>query len=286
MEKRNSALHDDIRTDQAVIPTIQMFMPITRAWRVAEIAQMLGRLDTTGFDVELLVCIDNAEITHHYVRNAFEKWEIPLKYRIITTGKYPVGEVNMARRRDRITEMLTFAQGHINDTDYVFMVEDDTVIESGTLHALYASHEACENAGMKVGFVEGVQVGRHGYRMIGAWRVDDLEKPTVMQTIPYNPIDLLEKIDGGGLYCFIVRTPLFKAHKWYWEHECFSVDVTFGIELRKKGYQNVIDWSVHTGHAQNDALPLYPSDRCVVVRYEVQPEGHWLLMNDRKGYIS
>ncbi len=286
MGTRNSAIQDDIRTNQSTVTSVQIFMPITRAWRVDAAAQMFGKLDQSGYDCELLICIDNAEITEHYVRNAFEKWEIPLKYRIIHTGKYPVGEVNMARRRDRIVEMLTFASKHINNTDFVFMVEDDTEIKPSTLHDLMASYGALEQAGMKVGFVEGVQVGRHGYRMIGAWRCNDLENPTVMETVPYNKKDLLEKIDGGGLYCFVVRTPLFKAHKWYWHHECFSVDVTFGIELRKQGYQNVIDWTVQTGHCQKDALPLYPSDKCVVVRYEVQPEGHWLLMNDRKGYIS
>lgn len=286
MGSRGGTLQNDIRTGSGAMNTITLLMPVTRAWRVATIAEMLSKHDYTGFKVEILICIDTTEITEHYVRNAFEKWEVPKPYTIIHTGNHPMGEINQTRRRNRIAEMLTFASKHIGDTDFVYMVEDDTDVKPNALQSLMASHKAFEDAGVKVGIVEGVQVGRHGYRMIGAWRMNDLHNPTVMETIPYNQSDLYDKIDGGGLYCFVVRTPLFKAHAWTWQYECFSVDTTFGISLRKQGYQNFIDWMVQTGHAQQGHGALYPSDRCVVVRYEVQPEGHWLLMNDREGYIS
>lgn len=285
METAKTNLRSNIRNDQSA--SIEMFMPITRAWRVDKIAQMLCALDTTGYEVTLLVCIDTTEITEHYVRNAFEKWEVPMKYRIIHTGAQPAGEIRMATRRDHIRDMLQMATKQIrDDSDMVFMVEDDTQIEPSALRDLMSNFAHLETAGIKVGFVEGAQVGRHGYRMIGAWRCDDLEKPTVMETIPFTKSYLLEKIDGGGLYCFVTPTHLFKAHQWYWHDECFSVDVTYGIELRKKGYQNFIDWTVTAGHVQRDHSMLVPNEDCVVVRYEQQPEGHWLLMNGRKGGIS
>lgn len=286
MGNSNNTLQNDVRTDSGVIASVQIFMPITRAWRMNEIAQMLGRLDTHGFKCELLVCIDNANITEHFVANAFEKYELTIPYRIIQTKKYPVGEVNMASRRNRITEMLEFSKKHIGDTDFVFMVEDDTDIKPLAMKALIVDYANLTKAGAKVGFVEGVQVGRHGYRMIGGWRIDDLENPQVMQTIPFRRDILIEKIDGGGLYCFITPTNLFKSHTWHWEAECLSVDVMYGIDLRKKGYQNFIDWTVEAGHVQQDKSTLLPNDKCVVVRYEKQPAGHWKLINTKKGYIS
>lgn len=288
MGNRKSTLQNDVRTDIGVNHTITIFMPITRIWRVAKIAEMLYKLDIGDNKCELLVCIDTTEITESYVEAAFQKWELPFKHKIIHTRKHPVGEVNMASRRNRIKEMLEFSKPHIGDTDFVFMVEDDSDINPDAMLALLGNYENLTKYKVKVGFVEGVQVGRHGYRMIGAWRVDDLHDPKVMQTIPFTTDKLLEKIDGGGLYCFITPTKLFKAHKWYWEHECFSVDVTYGIELRKQGYTNIIDWSVTAGHAQQDGSVLMPNENCTVVRYEKQPEGHWNLIpkNKRKGYIS
>lgn len=285
MESTKTDIRSNLRNDQSA--SIEIFMPITRAWRVHKIAEMLTKLDTTGYHCTLLVCIDTTEITDHYVRNAFEKYEVPFKYRIIHTGAQPAGEIRMATRRDHIRDMLQFATKEIrDDSDMVFMVEDDTEITPSALRDLMSNFAHLETAGVKVGFVEGAQVGRHGYRMIGAWRCNDLESPTVMETIPFNRTALLEKIDGGGLYCFVTPTHLFKAHKWYWHDECFSVDVTYGIELRKAGYQNFIDWTVTAGHVQQDQSTLVPNEQCVVVRYEKQPEGHWLLMNGRKGGIS
>lgn len=266
--------------------TITIFMPITRAWRVDPIAQMLGKLDTTGFECNVLICIDTKDITDHYVRNAFEKWELPFKYTIIHTNKAAAGEVNMKKRRDHITEMLQFAAEKMPDTDFTFMIEDDTEVSPSALQSLMQNYFNLTEQGLKVGFVEGAQVGRHGYRMIGAWRWDDLENPTVCETIPYSKTKILEKIDGGGLYCFITPTKLFKAHTWYHGAECIGPDVTYGIELRKQGYLNFIDWTIPAGHVQQDHATLYPNENCVVVRYEKQPEGHFLLMNDRKGYIS
>lgn len=285
METTKADIRSNLRNDQSA--SIEIFMPITRAWRVDAIAQMLAKLDTTGYHCTLLVCIDSTEITEHYVRNAFEKWEVPFNYRIIHTGAQPAGEVRMATRRDHIRDMLNFSKGHIReDSDMVFMVEDDTDITASALRDLMSNFAHLETAGIKVGLIEGVQVGRHGYRMIGAWRCNDLENPTVMETIPFTRKYLLEKIDGGGLYCFVTPTHLFKSHEFYWHDECFAPDVTYGIELRKQGYENFIDWSVTAGHVQRDLSTLVANENCVVVRYEKQPEGHWLLVNQGKGGIS
>lgn len=286
MATRNGTLQPDVRNDNQMNQTITIFMPITRAWRIPEIAKMLWNIDTGGRDCKLLICIDNSEITKQRVEDNLNKWELPFSYAIIHTNKHPVGEVNMATRRNRIKDMLEFSKPYIPDTDFVFMVEDDTEIKPDAMISLLTDYENLAAVGVKVGLIEGAQVGRHGYRMIGGWRMDDLNDPQVMETIPFTRSTLLEKIDGGGLYCMLTPTKLFKAHKWQWHAECFSVDVMYGIELRKQGYQNFIDWSVEAGHVQKNEATLYPNENCAVVRYEKQPEGFWKLMNTKKGYIS
>jgi hypothetical protein len=66
------------------------------------------------------------------------------------------------------------------------------------------------------------------------------------------------------------RWNCFLEHTFYWHGECFSVDVTYGIELRKKGYTNMIDWTVITGHTDQHGNVLYPNDNCTVAAYEKQ----------------
>lgn len=284
METANGSVQTDVRNDRA---SVEIFVPITRSWGIEPMIRQLNALETGDWDVSVLFCVDTTEITKHQIEDRCSYFELVYPYRVIHTNAKPAGEVRMATRRDHIRDMLNFAKKHIRDTDMVFMVEDDTKIEPSAFMDLITNFAHLENAGVKVGLVEGAQVGRHGYRMIGAWRTDDLHDPQTMETIPFNRSALLEKIDGGGLYCFVTPTHLFKSHEFYWHDECFAPDVTYGIELRKKGYQNFIDWSVEAGHMQQDGATLYPNENCVVVKYVKRPEGHFALINQgKKGYIS
>lgn len=291
MGNTQSVLPDNIRTNNQPVKSVLIVVPLTRKWAVEMQAKQLAAMNRfTDINVEMLVFIDNSDISESYVTDKFEKYEVPFAYRFKSSGRRAPHEIRLFYRRDRITEMLGMVQQTVRDMkkqfDMLFMVEDDTVIQQDALQRLLSDYKEVTDAGMKVGIIEGVQVGRHGIRMIGAWRCDDLENPTKMATIPFNTSSFFEKIDGGGLYCFIVEMPLFLNHTFYWHDECFAPDVTFGIELRKQGYTNLIDWTVITGHADQSGNVLYPNDNCTVAAYEKQSDGKWQLQNNRKGKTS
>lgn len=267
-------------------PTITLFMPVTRRWRVYAIAKMLAGLNTEGLKVEVLLLIDSPAVKDNAILDAFEKYEVPLAYTIRHTGNDLPSETKIAERRTRIKEMLEKAQKLIGDTDFVFMVEDDTEIQPNALQNLIENYRNLTNAGAPVGIISGVQVGRWGYRMIGGWRVDDINEPKHVATIPFNRSAILEKIDGSGLYCYLVPTALFKAHKWYWHDVCFSVDMTFGLELRRQGYQNYIDWTIVAGHVMDNGNVLVPNEKCQVVEFEQNDEGVWGTVYKDKGVTS
>lgn len=284
METTKESVPTNVRNDLA---EIEIFMPITRHYRIEPVIKMLRELNTAGTRCTALFCIDTTDITVAQVEDRIQYFEMPFQTRVIHTNKPPVGEIRMSARRDRIRDMLNFAKKQIRkDADMVFMVEDDSQIDPNALQSLLQNFAHFETAGIKVGLISGLQVGRHGYRMLGAWRANDLHDPTVMETIPFTRKYLLEKVDAAGLFCFITPAHLFTAHEFYWHDECFAPDVTYGLELRKQGYENFVDWSVTAGHVQRDHSMLVPNDDCVVVRYEKQPEGHWLLVNHKKGGIS
>lgn len=270
---------------------VLLVLPLTRRWAIEMQAKQLAALNRSSIDLHLLVNIDTDDFNASQVIDAFNKYEMTIPYTIHHTKAFAPQEVRIYARRDRIRDMLTGLQQTITkkgfaDSDFMFMVEDDTQIESGALQRLLADWRELTDAGVKVGLIEGAQVGRHGIRMIGAWRMDDLENPTVMSTIPYNKTALFEKIDGGGLYCFITPMELFLAHTFYWHDECFSVDVTYGIELRKKGYINIIDWSVVAGHADQHGRVLVPNENCMVAEYKKADNGIWNLQPIIKGGVS
>lgn len=291
MEKSETILSDGIRTNSR-IESILIAIPISRKWAVEmQVKQMVALHQFTDIKMHILFFIDNVEVPEHYVEDRCSYYELTIPYTIVNTKRKAPHEIRLFYRRDRIVEMLEMMQMQIKQMpeqyEMLFMVEDDTKIDQDTLHKLLKDHKELTDQQVNVGIIEGVQVGRHGIRMIGAWRCDDLENPTKMATIPYNRTGFFEKIDGGGLYCYIVPMKLFLEHTFYWHDECFAPDVTFGIELRKKGYTNIIDWTVVTGHCDQNGGVLYPNESCTVAEYEKQENGEWKLVNSkRKGSLS
>lgn len=290
MGNTQSVLPDSVRTNLAVVKSVLVVVPLTRKWAVEMQAKQLAQMNRfNDINVELLVFIDNSDISEAFVANKFEKYEVPFAYFVRSSGRRAPHEVRLYYRRERIKQMLTMVQGEIlklkRPFDMLFMVEDDTEIKADTLQRLLTDYKELTDQNINVGLIEGVQVGRHGIRMIGAWRMDDLENPTVMATIPFNKSSFFEKIDGGGLYCFITPMQLFLAHEFYWHDECFSVDVTYGIELRKKGYTNLIDWTVITGHVDQAGNVLYPNENCTVAEYHKEGD-EWKLQGKKKGVQS
>lgn len=252
------------------VKSILIAIPLTRKWAVQlQIEQLIMLNKFTDIDTHILFFIDNKDLTIDYVENQCKDLEIP--YSIYNTGNKPPHEIRLNHRRDRIRDMLTLLQEHIKgmikEFDLLFMVEDDTNIQSDALERLMLAYRELTANNVNVGFIEGVQVGRHGIRMIGAWRCNDLEEPSRMETIPYNQQAVYEKIDGGGLYCFITPMKLFLGHRFFWDGECFGPDVTFGLELRKKGFVNIIDWTVQTGHVDRHGNCLLPDENVKQAKY-------------------
>lgn len=291
MEKTETTVPDDVRTDNSIVKSVLMVVPLSRKWAVELQAKQISQMNRfTDIDVELLIWVDNKEINNDFIVDKFEKYEIPFAYQVRNTGSPEPHEIRLFHRRDRIRDSLTRLQQHIRERnrtyDMLFMVEDDTIIQQDTLQRLLLDWKELTAQNMKVGLIEGVQVGRHGIRMIGAWRTDDVVNPTKIATLPFNKSSFFEKIDGGGLYCFTTPMELFLQHIFYWNGECFSVDVTYGIELRKKGYTNIIDWTCITGHTDQNGNVLYPNDNVTVAAYEKQSDGEWKLQPYQKGQTS
>lgn len=243
---------------------ITVFVPISRTWRINKVIDQITTLDIGDNQVDAVIILDNTFISTSAVKNAFLSRNSNIKLTTVyNTNNEGIAEMNLTKRRQRITEVFTRAQGLIpRETDLVFTFEDDTDFEPNTLIKLIAFyfHKGWD---YKVGLISGVQAGRWGFRMLGLWKANDYNDPTLMETLDNSPID--DQIDAAGFYCFITSRDNFvnTPHKF----DFFGPDVHFGLSLRSKGYSNFVDWTISTGHVTRTHT-LYPDDECISIKYE------------------
>jgi hypothetical protein len=185
-------------------------------------------------------------------------------------------EVRLAIRRQRVADIKNQSKDLIalTDGEYIIGFEDDTVFErmenfDRLLNPLI------ENP--TIGFVEGVQMGRWGANMIGAWQADNILKPTEIETLL--PKQGYEQITGGGFYGYATRRNLYLNHDYYTStSQPWGPDVNYGFWLQQDGYDCLIDWDMVFGHNDHNIIgwPDDPKNPLVKVVYNKDVKtGKW-----------
>ena len=244
------------------MPEVSIIVTITRYWALEKLFECLDNL-IVDMDTELILYLDTDD---NRVINIVSDYMDGCKYNVkmSLSGNPAPSEVRIQSRRDRICENHERLKELVSGK-YIFEVEDDTIFPANTLKELYRYIQK-DN----VGFIQGVQVGRWGVRMIGAWKVNNLYDPTKIITYPFTEVNrvgnYVEGIDAGGFYCYMTRADLFKDHKFTWHDDCFGPDVVYGLELKKKGYTNQILWNLICGHNVQNKV-LYPNESVRQVEY-------------------
>ena len=235
---------------------------LSRKWRVEETINQLNNLQTGKYRKSVTVIVDNPGIDVDYFKS---KLKFKSK-KVIRSGLKRISAINIPTRRQRIIDLLELAKNYINGKGYLFILEDDTGIKSDTLLQLEADYQMLSNKMLKVGVVSGLQAGRWGVKMIGAWMVDNINDPYIYRTVKYDTSNRkFQEVDATGLYCLITKINTFKSVTF--RQNFFGADVNFGIDLRRQGYRNYVDWRVRCTHiTQNDII--YVDSKCVELAYE------------------
>lgn len=262
-------------------PKITIIVPITRDWALMSLFAKLNALRCDHANTELILYIDTDSPT---IKRECSKYveEAPFgTTKTAVSGNERPHEVTIYKRRDRIVEGHEAVKDLISDdSEFVFGVEDDSEFPADSIERLLPVIMRLE-----VGFVEGVQVGRWNTRYIGAWKVNNIEDPSRIISMPFVDTKdheggrFIERIDAGGWYCYMTKTALFKGVKARWHDECFGPDVCFGLDLRKQGFINYIDWSLIVGHNDNGNIIL-PEGNLTSVLYN-RINGKWNLERNR-----
>jgi hypothetical protein len=128
----------------------------------------------------------------------------------------------------------------------------------------------------EVGYVEGVQMGRWGANMVGAWEADDLRNPLQVQTLlppkmgeqperylsRFKDRGIYEQITGGGFYGYATRRNLYLNHEYYTSAaQPWGPDVNYGFYVNQQGYKCLVDWGVLFGHRDHNNIMYPDSDK-------------------------
>lgn len=247
---------------------VSIVVPVSRTHCIPLVIENLKQLKTGSHEPELIIIQDG--VSHEW-RAELEQ-DYP-KMLVSTLVKPRITASNVPRIRDRIAHIRNESKESLSKTDFVFSFEDDTIIPSTALLDLFESWQELSRRD-KVGLVSGIQVGRHGRRVLGAWYADSYQFPTELTTLGMHEIKTpIAEVDGTGMYCYLTPTKLYKSATYGWNPPV-GPDVWYGLWLRTQGYHNYVNQSVVCGHVVGDRT-LVPNDEVVKVKF-FQKAGQWV----------
>lgn len=207
-------------------------------------------LDRIAFTIEqmlitnvrhVIVYVDCDVRDIHHFKNAFVRFPIRVSFVFRKNGRPSSSGITV--RRKRIAQIHKEIQKLHIDTTYVCILEDDTLPPPSGLHTLFTLHTKYPHAG----FVSGVQKGRHGVNHLGVWEVDNVYSTKEIKSMCV--INGEHEVDATGLYFMLLRTRVYKSIAIEETFEnILGPDVAIGMWLRRNGYTNYIDASVHCKH--------------------------------------
>lgn len=220
----------------------------------------------------LIVIYDGVDSGYTQVRNKVVELDMKInKLVFISDNISPVHTIserrrNIARNHNTVREQLA-------ECDWVWSIEDDGILPNDALAKLVKLAKK-----KNVGMVTGVELGRWGKPYVGAWEVDDVVHPMHVDSLPNKAAEGgIEKIDGCGLYCALIRYEGYKNHQFYTTNG-LGPDVNLGLYLRSLGYDNYIDWSIHVTHLthfQGEEIEIPATSKSSVVKFTLLSGSTW-----------
>lgn len=222
---------------------VTIILPVSRKDYVDRIFAMLELLECDVSKTNLLVIVDGDNQLLVNVRNKVEMSRFNERLCFQFKSKHKTRHFDILGRRMRISDIHNKFKDSIKDCDYVFGIEDDTIVPTNSLIKLIKAYGIYPHAG----FIQGVELGRWGIPYIGAWKIDDIYETTKIESTELK--EGLHEIDAGGFYCFMTKKDNYLNHFFKpFGNNDLGPDVDFGISLRKLGLLNYCDYSIKCTH--------------------------------------
>jgi hypothetical protein len=218
-----------------------IIIPVSRPDFLHRIFAQLELMDCDPANTHIVVYIDGNMQLYEVASNLVRESRFANKKCIFRRKGLPnVGSVRGRRRR--IADIHNELKGIVDHCDMVFLLEDDTLFPTNVMTKLLKTYSEHPYAG----FVSAIEIGRWGFEMIGAWKVDDVYRTTKLVTIPLG--QSIEEVDAAGLYCCMMKYDVYQKHKFEPFGDVLGPDVNMGLWLRQQGYKNYVDHSIRCKH--------------------------------------
>jgi hypothetical protein len=241
--------------------SVSIVLPISRTDFLRPVFNCLRDLEKPQ-DTELLIITDGDTNLQKAVDKRLDSLSDFKLIKILNFGEQPAETIN--ERRYRISQIHNFAKAYVNpESEYVMLIEDDGVYSPDTLTKFLHQFKSVDN----LGFIEGVQMGRHNAPYVGGWLADDPKNPEVITSVLPDG----GAIDAGGLYCCLTYADLYRSHHFEPFDQVgtngLSCDVNFGLSITNKGYRCMIDWDIVVDHIGDKGSVNIGNTKPVRVRF-------------------
>lgn len=228
---------------------VTIVLLVSREFFLQRIFANLDFLECNAEETNLLVYVDGDWNIYEKARNLTQASKFKEKLCVYRRKGLPnVGSIRS--RRKRIADIHTEVKEIIVNCEYIFLLEDDTLIPNNTLKMLLKDYADNPYAG----FISGIELGRWGYTHIGAWRVDDIYDPKRITSIPMkssvssDTLNDVEEVDAAGFFCCMVKKDNYLKTEMDPFEDILGPDVNFGIKLRQAGFKNFVDYGIRCRH--------------------------------------
>lgn len=261
-----------VKKGKGLDPKYTLLITYSRLWMFEKLSEWLNRIDLpleTLKETELVFLWDGktkADNIKHYFElwNFLEDMGVVLGFqsvKLVTTEEDPLDDKDrVSARRKRIINLLEGVKEFIGNSKYLMQLEDDSLPPYDAFKTLLKTFKK-----ERAGFVQGIEIGRWE-RYAGAWKIDNIEDPQVVETLPYKATGI-EEIQGGGFYCYVTRTRLFKSAEFRATGDCFGIDVNFVFDIVRQGLKAFTDWGVVCEHHQKNGKILVPDETIKVLKW-------------------
>lgn len=251
---------------------ITTILPVSRIQYLDRVLESL--LNQTYKPNNLFVIFDGHENQFLEVRNKIVGLNFEHVICAVSTNLAPAHTI--PDRRRHIANIHNQFKDLIDETDWIFSIEDDGVLPSDALDRLVKASKTQDNVGM----VTGVELGRWGVPYVGAWTVDNIEEVKYITSVE-NRVSVLpttiDEVDACGLYCALIKADQYKEHTFF-NNNGLGPDVNLGLFLRKRGLKNYIDWGIPVTHLtfmDNKEVEITPFDKTRVVKLKLLSGSTW-----------
>jgi len=242
--------------EQVGIPPATLIVPFSRPWAWQTWFQVFGSVELPP-GTQVLAVVDHddqrffAGVVAALRKMAGRLGGIRVRW---TRERPPAEQAEVRHRRPRIIGHWRWFQTEAL-APIILGAEDDTL---PTADAYTRLLDLMRQRG--AAFVQGTEIGRWRIPIVPHWQieVDAAGDPCRVATGTYTG-QMVERIHGGGWYCFAVRADLFRAADIY----CTSAppmgpDVCFVWDLCRAGHLCLGDWSVECWHF-TESKRLHPA---------------------------